>query len=75
MGGEFYAVCSDDQQMADKARTRWGLSFECLGDPENTVAAVLARRGILKLAITPDPAFPHGVVQPGVYLNHGERCH
>ncbi|MDG2336306.1 MAG: hypothetical protein P8Q97_19050 [Myxococcota bacterium] len=84
-GGEVYAVTSEPQALASRAREDWGLSFECVGDPHHEVAATLSERGWLDLRVLEVGEFltrdtqwevshPKGIFQPGILaLAPGQR--
>ena len=78
-GGEVYAVTSEPQALASRARGDWNLSFECIGDPHHEIADTARERGWLDLGtqavddfLTRDTPWqvshPKGFYQPGVMV-------
>lgn len=88
-GGEIYAISSEPQLLADRARNEWGLEFESIGDPHHEIADDCRSRGWLDLFVNPRlgflqlstanrtdfaPTHPKGYFQPGVLaLTRDER--
>ncbi len=86
-GGEVYAVTSEPQALADRARREWDLPFECVGDPHQEISAVCNERGWLEIFVNrrlgflersaadygkDAPQHPKGYFQPGVLALSGE---
>lgn len=78
-GGEVYAVTSEPQALAARARQDWDLPFECIGDPHHEIADAARERGWLDLRIQEageflardtawDVTHPKGHFQPGVLV-------
>ena len=78
-GGEVYAVTSEPQALATRARQDWDLPFECIGDPHHEIADAVRECGWLDLHVqeagdflTRDTAWdvthPKGHFQPGVLV-------
>ena len=81
-GGEIYAVSSEPQELATRAKKDWGLDFETVGDPHQEIADTLRDRGVLDLFVNTrlgflkgssaefgsdfEPTHPKGYFQPGV---------
>ena len=78
-GGEVYAVTSEPQVLAARARQDWDLPFECIGDPHHEIADAARVRGWLDLYVQDagefltrdtvwDVTHPKGHFQPGVLV-------
>ena len=76
-GGEIYAITSEPQVLADRARDDWELPFECIGDPHHEIADRAREQGWLDIgtqevddfltrATAWDVTHPKGFFQPGV---------
>lgn len=51
LGGEVYAISSEPQVLAARARREWSLGFETVGDPHHEIAEVCRQRGWLDLVV------------------------
>ena len=78
-GGEVYAVTSEPQALAARARQDWDLPFDCIGDPHHEIADAARERGWLDLYVQDageflardtawDVTHPKGHFQPGVLV-------
>lgn len=80
-GGEIYAVSSEPQTLAGRAKDEWQLNFETIGDPHHDIAGTCRERGWLDLFANERLEFlqrstshevdwkvthPKGYFQPGV---------
>ena len=77
-GGEIYAITSEPQALASRARDQWSFGFESVGDPHQEIAATIRGRGWLDLIVNTkveglrrtttgwQPQHPKGYFQPGV---------
>ena len=80
-GGEIYAVSSEPQVLADRAKVAWKLDFESVGDPHHEIAGTCRERDHLDLFVNErlgfleasadaaadwKPTHPKGYFQPGV---------
>ena len=72
-----YAITSEPQHLAERARSEWALSFACVADPHHEIADGARQRGWLDLHtqevddfLTRDTPWevthPNGFFQPGV---------
>ena len=82
-GGEIYAVTSEPQSLADRARETWELNFQTVGDPHHEISETCRERGWLELFVNEHdrflrhsgdglldwtPEHPKGYFQPGVLV-------
>ena len=74
-----YAITSEPQALANRARDDWQLPFECIGDPHHEIADAARERGWLDLYTQEaddflirdtvwDVTHPKGFFQPGVLV-------
>ena len=82
-GGELYAITSEPQALAARARDDWQLPFECIGDPHHEIADASRERGWLDLRTQEadeflirdtvwDVVHPKGFFHPGVLVLNSE---
>ena len=82
-GGEIYAITSEPQAIANRAREDWELSFETVGDPHQEILDACKQRGWLSLFVAEWGAgfidsedswvsHPKGYFQPGVLALRAE---
>eukprot|EP00963_Diacronema_lutheri_P007636 scaffold660_cov365-Pavlova_lutheri.AAC.16 len=65
-GFKMYGVCAEYPDMAAKTKKTWGLSFELLGNPSNSLVKKLKDDKIIELTTTPRRGYENGFVQPGL---------
>lgn len=54
LGGETYAVCSQEQPAADQAKESWNLGFTMISDPQIVIGEMLYNRGLLDIMVDAD---------------------
>eukprot|EP01130_Rhizamoeba_saxonica_P015561 TRINITY_DN7021_c0_g1_i2.p1 TRINITY_DN7021_c0_g1~~TRINITY_DN7021_c0_g1_i2.p1 ORF type:complete len:427 (+),score=88.47 TRINITY_DN7021_c0_g1_i2:45-1325(+) len=60
LGGIMYGLTSQTQYEADQARSRWGLEYDVIGDPNNTLARTM------NVHISSKSDYPEGMAQSSV---------
>ena len=87
-GGEIYAISSEPQALAGRAKSEWALNFDTIGDPHHEIMGTCRDRDWLDIYANTEEAFlntpvkgmdfavqhPKGYFQPGVLvLDHDGR--